>query len=93
MEAFLPPIEKPKGLMMKLAITSHAGNLAKCSHASAFGAIANRFRSVLSKIANWTENYTAAETVMLIREQVARINVCLFLHRYWSIVYDQSIDE
>ncbi len=78
---FLPPIEKPKGLMMKLAyyftrqqfgkvltpLKVHSARLP-----SAFGMFYSKVAQLDKKL------MLPAETAMLIREQVARINVCLF---------------
>ncbi len=78
MDTFLPPIEKPKGLMMKLAyyftrrqfgkvLTPHSARLP-----IAFGQFYVKIGQLEKKLS------LPPETVMLIREQVARINVCLF---------------
>ncbi len=81
MDTFLPPIERPKGLMMKLAyyftrrqfgkvltpLKVHSARLP-----SAFGMFYSKVSSLDKKL------LLSPETVMLIREQVARINVCLF---------------
>ncbi|HLJ90193.1 MAG TPA: carboxymuconolactone decarboxylase family protein [Candidatus Angelobacter sp.] len=80
-DTFLRPIENPNGLMMKLAyyftrrqfgkvltpLKVHAARLP-----SAFGLFYTKVSSLDKKLA------LPAETVMLIREQVARINICLF---------------
>ena len=80
-EAFLPPIEKPKGLMMKLAyyftrrqfgrvltpLKVHSARLPV-----AFGLFYTKIGDLDKKLV------LPQETVLLIREQVARINVCLF---------------
>ena len=81
METFLSPIEKPKGLMMKLAyfltrrqfgkvltpIKVHSARLPL-----GFGMFYGKISTLDKKL------QLPPETVMLIREQVARINVCLF---------------
>lgn len=77
----LPPIENPKGLMMKLAYfftRKRFGRvLTPLKVHSARLPVA--FGLFYSKVANLDKKLTLpAETVMLIREQVARINVCLF---------------
>jgi alkylhydroperoxidase family enzyme len=78
---FLPPIERPRGLMMKLAyyftrrqfgkvltpLKVHSARLP-----AAFGMFYGKVGNLDKKLA------LSPETVMLIREQVARINVCLF---------------
>jgi alkylhydroperoxidase family enzyme len=80
-EPFLPPIEEPKGLMMKLAyyftrrrfgrvltpVKVHAARLP-----IAFGMFAGKISQLDKKLV------LPAEMILLIREQVARLNVCLF---------------
>jgi alkylhydroperoxidase family enzyme len=81
MDTFIPPIEKPKGLMMKLAdyftrrqfgkvltpLKVHSARLPL-----AFGLFYTKIGTLDKKLT------LSPETVLLIREQVARINVCLF---------------
>jgi alkylhydroperoxidase family enzyme len=81
MDTFLQPIEKPKGLMMKLAyyftrkqfgkvltpLKVHSARLP-----SAFGLFYAKVGKLDKKL------LLPLETAGLIREQVARINVCLF---------------
>ncbi len=81
MDTFLAPIEKPNGLLMKLAyfftkrqfgkvltpIKVHSARLP-----AGFGLFYGKIGSLDKKL------QLPPETVMLIREQVARINVCLF---------------
>jgi alkylhydroperoxidase family enzyme len=81
METFLPPIENPRGLMMKLAYYFTRRQFGKVLTPlkvhSARLPIA--FGLFYSKIGKLDKKLTlSAETVLLIREQVARINVCLF---------------
>ena len=80
-DTFLPPIDKPKGLMMKLAyyftrrqfgkvltpLKVHSARLP-----SAFGMFYSKVGQLDKKLV------LPLETVLLIREQVARINVCRF---------------
>jgi alkylhydroperoxidase family enzyme len=80
-DTFLPPIDKPQGLMMKLAyhftrrqfgkvltpLKVHSARLP-----SAFGLFYSKISQLDKKL------LLPQETVLLIREQVARINVCLF---------------
>jgi alkylhydroperoxidase family enzyme len=80
-DTFLPPIEKPEGLMMKLAyyftrrqfgkvltpLKAHSARLP-----TAFGLFYTKIGKVDKKLT------LPPETVLLIREQVARINICLF---------------
>ncbi|HUA37172.1 MAG TPA: carboxymuconolactone decarboxylase family protein [Candidatus Sulfopaludibacter sp.] len=81
MDTFLPPIENPHGLAMKLAyyftrkqfgkvltpIKVHSARLP-----AAFGLFYGKIGKLDKKLT------LPAEMVLLIREQVARINVCLF---------------
>ena len=80
-DTFLPPIAKPKGLMMKLAYHFTRRQFGKVLTPlkvfsvrlpSAFGMFYGKVGTLDKKL------QLPAETVMLIREQVARINVCLF---------------
>lgn len=80
-DTFLPPIEAPQGLIMKLAyyftrrqfgkvltpLKVHSARLP-----SAFGLFYTKIGKLDKKLT------LPPEMVMLIREQVARINVCLF---------------
>src|SRR5215468_7909482 len=81
MDTFLPPIEKPKGLMMKLAYYFTRRQFGKVLtplkvHSARLPIAFGQF---YGKIGQLDKKLTLpAETVMLIREQVARINVCLF---------------
>lgn len=81
MDAFLPPIEHPKGLMMKLAYFFTRRQFGKVLtplkvHSArlpiGFGLFYGKIGSLDKKLT------LSPETVLLIREQVARINVCLF---------------
>jgi alkylhydroperoxidase family enzyme len=81
MDTFLAPIENPHGLVMKLAyyftrqqfgkvltpLKVHSARLP-----SAFGLFYSKIGKLDKKL------LLPPETVMLIREQVARINICLF---------------
>jgi alkylhydroperoxidase family enzyme len=80
-DAFLSPIEKPEGLVMKLAyyftrrqfgkvltpVKVHSARLP-----SAFGMFTAKIAQLDKKL------QLPRETIFLIREQVARLNVCLF---------------
>src|SRR5437773_5321214 len=80
-DTFLPPIEKPEGLMMKLAYYLTRRQFGKVLtplkvHSAR---LPTAFGLFYSKIGELDKKLTLpAETVMLIREQVARLNVCLF---------------
>src|SRR5579862_2501488 len=81
MDTFLAPIEKPDGLIMKLAYYFTRRQFGKVLtplkvHSSrlppAFGLFYTKIGRLDKKLS------LPAETTLLIREQVARINVCLF---------------
>jgi alkylhydroperoxidase family enzyme len=81
MNTFLAPIEKPEGLMMKLAYYFTRQQFGKVLtplkvHSArlplAFGLFYGRISKLDKKLT------LPPELVMLIREQVARINICLF---------------
>jgi alkylhydroperoxidase family enzyme len=80
-DPFLPPIEKPKGLMMKLVFAMTRRQFGKvltplkvsCARMPlAFGQFYGKISALDKKLR------LPPETAMLIREQVARTNVCLF---------------
>jgi alkylhydroperoxidase family enzyme len=81
MDTFLSPIEEPKGLMIKLAYYFTRRQFGKVLtplkvHSAR---LPSAFGLFYSKISNLDKKLLLPpETVMLIREQVARINVCLF---------------
>lgn len=81
MDTFLAPIEKPKGLTMKLAYYFTRKQFGKVLaplkvHSArlpgAFGMFYGKVSGLDKKL------ILPAETVFLIRQQVARINICLF---------------
>lgn len=81
MDTFLSPIEKPNGLLMKLAYFFTRRQFGKVLtplkvHSArlplGFGLFYGKIGSLDKKL------QLPPETIMLIREQVARINVCLF---------------
>lgn len=80
-DAFLPPIEKPQSLIMKLAYYFTRRQFGKVLtplkvHSArlppAFGLFYTKIGKLDKKL------LLPPETALLIREQVARINVCLF---------------
>jgi alkylhydroperoxidase family enzyme len=81
MDTFLPPIERPRGLIMKLAYYFTRLQFGKVLtplkvHSAR---MPPAFGMFYGKVAKLDKKLTLApETAMLIREQVARINVCLF---------------
>lgn len=77
----LPPIERPKGLMMKLAyyFTRRQFGRVLTPLKVASARLPFAFGNFYSKVAILDKKLKLpAETAMLIREQVARTNVCLF---------------
>src|SRR5215831_17041662 len=81
LDTFLPPIEKPKGLLMKLAYYFTRRQFGKVLtplkvHSARLPSAFGLFYSKISKLDK--KLLLPPEMVMLIREQVARINVCLF---------------
>src|SRR5262249_43681588 len=81
MDTFLQPIEEPRGLVMKLAYYFTRRQYGKVLtplkvHSARLPSAFGLFYSKISTLDKKLE--LAPETVLLIREQVARINVCLF---------------
>ena len=80
-EPLLTPIEKPKGLMLKLVYAMSRRQFGKVmTPLKVFVArMPLGFGQFVGKIGSLDKKLTLPrETVMLIREQVAHINVCLF---------------
>lgn len=80
-DTFLPPIEKPKGLLMKLAYYFTRRQFGKVLtplkvHSARLPLAFGQFYAKVGKLDKKLE--LPAETVMLVREQVAHTNVCLF---------------
>ena len=81
METLLPPIEKPKGLVMKLAYYFSRRQFGKVHtpvkvHSARLPAAFGLFYAKIGRLDQKLE--LPRETVFLIREQVARLNICLF---------------
>src|SRR5262252_1215533 len=81
MDTFLPPIETPQGLMMKLAYYFTRRQFGKVLtplkvHSARVPPAFGLFYAKIGKLDK--KLLLPPETVLLIREQVARINVCLF---------------
>ena len=81
MDTFLPPIEEPKGLMMKLAYYFTRRQFGKVLtplkvHSARLPAAFGLFYSKIGKLDK--KLLLSPEMVLLIRELVARTNVCLF---------------
>jgi alkylhydroperoxidase family enzyme len=80
-DTFLPPIDHPKGLIMKLVYHFTRRQFGKVlSPLKVYSArLPAAFGMFYGKIGRLDKRLRLTpETVMLIREQVARINVCLF---------------
>jgi alkylhydroperoxidase family enzyme len=80
-DTFLPYIEKPERLIMKLVYFFYAPTIRQGAYTAegSCRAIADRLRNVLRKSEPTGQKLTLPpELVMLIRHQVARINICLF---------------
>jgi alkylhydroperoxidase family enzyme len=80
-EPFLSPIERPRGLMLRLVCSMSRRQFGKVmTPLKVFVArLPLAFGRFTGKIGQLDKKLTLPrETVMLIREQVARINVCLF---------------
>jgi alkylhydroperoxidase family enzyme len=80
-DTFLPPIERPRGLIMKLVYYFTRLQFGKVLtplkvHSARLPLAFGLFYSKVSKLDK--KLLLPPEMVMLIREQVARINVCLF---------------
>jgi alkylhydroperoxidase family enzyme len=81
MDTFLPPIEHPRGLAMKLAYYFTRKQFGKVlTPIKVFSArLPSAFGMFAAKIGKLDKKLTLSpEFILLIREQVARLNVCLF---------------
>jgi alkylhydroperoxidase family enzyme len=81
MDTFLPPIEHPHGLMMKLAYYFTRKEFGKVItplkvHSARLPAAFGMFYGKIGKLDK--KLTLSRETILLVREKVARINVCLF---------------
>ncbi|HEV2389056.1 MAG TPA: carboxymuconolactone decarboxylase family protein [Candidatus Acidoferrales bacterium] len=81
MNTFLPPIEKPQGLMMKLAYYFTRRQFGKVLtplkvHSARLPIAFGRFYMKIGKLDKKLR--LPPETALLVREQVARSNLCLF---------------
>ncbi len=91
MATFLAPIEKPRGLLTKLvyAVTRRQFGKVVTPVKVMYSRLPVTFGLFVSKIAKLDEKLDLApETQMLVRECVARINVCEFcidIGRYFAI--------
>lgn len=96
-EPYLPPIEEPRGLMMKLVYLFTRRKFGKVLtplkvHSArlpvGFGAFYNKVAQLDRQLK------LPVETVFLVREQVARLNICLFCMDIGrSFVVKSGLDE
>jgi alkylhydroperoxidase family enzyme len=97
MDTFLSPIEKPAGLMMKLAYYFTRRQFGKVLtplkvHSARLPAAFGLFYAKIGKLDK--KLLLPPETMLLIREQVARLNVCLFcIDIGRSFTIKSSMDE
>src|SRR3974377_1895385 len=80
-DTFLPPIEKPRGLMLKLAYFFTRKQFGKVLtplkvHSARLPIGFGQFYAKIGQLDKKLQ--VPPETIMLIREQVARLNVCSF---------------
>jgi len=91
MDTFLVPIEKPKGLVKRLVYAMSRRQFGKVPTPIkvVYARMPVAFGMFVGRIAKLDQKLTLpAETAMLIREQVAHINVCTFcidIGRYFAI--------
>ena len=81
MDTFLPPIEHPHGLMLKLAYYFTRRQFGKVlTPVKVYSArLPSAFGLFYAKIGKLDQKLTLPpEMILLVREQVARLNVCLF---------------
>lgn len=96
-EAFLAPVEKPAGIVVKLAYAMSRRQFGRVLTPlkvvyvrlpTSFGLFASRIAKLDKKL------ILRAETAMLIRERVARLNVCLFcIDIGRAMVIKEALDE
>ena len=91
MDTFLPPVEKPQGLIMKLVYGAMRRRLGKVPTPVkvVYARMPVAFGTFVGKIAKLDAKLELpVETQMLVREHVARINVCEFcidIGRFFAI--------
>ena len=90
-EPFLPPVEKPKNVLMKMVYYFSRKQFGKVMTPLSVGSVRLPvgFGTFYGKVSKLDKKLVLPEeTAMLIRQQVARINVCLFcmdISRYYMI--------
>ena len=96
MDTFLPPIENPQSLMMKLAyyFTRRQFGKVLTPPESAFRAVAACFRSILHKDRQARQKAAASTGDCAAYPRTSGTHQHLpFLHGHWSGVHDQSVNE
>ncbi len=99
MDTFLPPVEKPKGLIMMLVYYFMRRQFGKVFSPLAVHSarLPMAFGLFYTKVGRLDKKLTLPpETAMLVRERVARINVCLFCidaNRYYAISKSMDMDR
>ena len=96
---FLAPIDKPTGLMMKLVYYLTRRKLGKVPspigiHSARLPPAFGMFYGKISQLDNKLQ--LPRETIFLIREQVARLNICLFcvdIGRFFANESSMNIDK
>jgi len=96
MEPYLPAIEHPKGFAMKLAYYFMRRQFGKVMTPISVNSarLPLSFSLFYSKVSKLDKKLVLSEeTVMLLRQQVARLNICLFcidINRYYAIQKSMS---
>lgn len=96
---FLPPIEKPRGLIMKLVYYLTRRKFGKVPspigiHSARLPPAFGMFYGKIAQLDNKLQ--LPQETIILIREQVARLNICLFcvdIGRFFATESSMNIDK
>jgi alkylhydroperoxidase family enzyme len=96
---FLPPIEKPRGLVMKLVYYLTGRKFGKVPspigiHSARLPPAFGMFYGKVAQLDNKLQ--LPRETIFLIREQVARLNICLFcvdIGRFFATESSMNFDQ
>src|SRR5260370_35030277 len=96
MNPFLPPIERPQGLIKKLAYHFTRQQFGRVLtpvkvHSARLPAAFGMFYAKIGKLDK--KLTLPRETVLLTREHVVQIKHLQFLHEYRALVRDQTDDE
>ncbi len=99
MDAYLPPVEKPKALLYKLVFYFMRRQFGKVMSPLAVHSarLPNAFGLFYTKVGRLDKKLSlSAETTTLVRHQVARINICLFCmdaNRYYMIQKSMNMQK